>query len=348
MPATKPKPNFATAFFHASYGTATIDKEAGILRGVKIMDVGHVAQFKADDGESKRVTISPAHIAALLSHAGNRALPIHETHEWFDAEGEANADSVERSARIGSLKSFRTDAAGNLIADAYLNLDKQPARDLLFGAEHNPEDNCFSAVFSYRKDDPQCMPINFRAGDIVPAGAATTALFKNTETKNALMALDLNELIAALDDPKIKTAIKAITKSHEDASSDTPEDKAEGAAMEKDADVKPEDKKPEDDQKPALMSARLRVSRAIRRQAAELKADRTAILADAKRDAEALQTAMLGKNGGFKPSGEPSEENSPEAFITARLADGKAKNRGQAIVLMARQKPDLYQAHTTR
>lgn len=317
MPAVKSKSNLATAFFHAAYGATGIEKENGILRGVKIMEVGHVANFKGEDGKSKSVKITPAHIDALLAHAGNRALPIHETHEWFDAEGEANADSVERSARIGSLKSFRRDASGHLIADAVLNLEKQPARDLLFGAEHNPEDNCFSAVFSYRKDDPQCMPINFRAADVVPSGAATTALFSADDSTQNTPSMDISELIAALDDPKVKDALKAILKSHKG-----PEDIA--AEMEADAGVKPEDKKPEDDQKPALMRATARCSRAFKRQLAEVSAEIGI-------KSEAAATALLGKGGKFQVSG---GEWKTELPFTALLAKHKSTGASNGVAIL--------------
>lgn len=271
---------------NAVSGASAIDAENGILRGVKLMELGKMAHFDSEDGH-KSVQITSAHIDALLSHAGNRAIPIHETHEWFGAQDQPNADSIEMNARIGALKAFRKDAQGDLIADAYFK-EGQKRTDIMWGAANNPEDNCFSVVFSYDKTDPLCIPQNFRAGDLVPQGAATTALFSESK-QNPTM--DINELITLLDDPKCKDAIKAIVKSHQD-----PADESAAATMEADAGVSDSDKKDEDKQKPAMMRAVLRISRAITRKLGELKTEKTALLAQVKVDSEAAATAFLGKS----------------------------------------------------
>lgn len=339
MPAIKSNPNLVTAFFHAASGQSAIEADKGILRGVKLMEVGHVATFKGEDGKPKTVTITPAHISALLGHAGNRALPIHHTHEWFDAQEAANADSVESNARMGSLKNFSRDNGGNLIADAFLNLDRQAARDLLFGAAHNPEDNCFSAVFSYRKDDPQCMPINFRAADVVPSGAATTALF--TENTNTLPMDDdlISQLAEACKDPHKLAAFKALMKSVASASAiDTAADDASAATMESDAGVTDADKKPEDDQKPALMRAITRVNRAHARQTATLRADTL-------RDAEALLTKNLGKGGKFHI---PTDDSVNGDEYTAKLAKYTETAKGNSVLgafRLLKDHPELTPAH---
>lgn len=332
MPTTKTNPNLRTAFFRATGGQSAIDTENGILRGVKLMDVGSVATFKGEDGKAKSVTITPRHIDALLSHAGNRALPIHETHEWFDAQDGPNADSAELNARIGCLKSFRKDTAGNLVADAFFQAGAK--RDsILWAAEHNPEDTMFSAVFSYRKDDPQCLPINFRAADVVPCGAATTALFsETTETTNSM---DINELIAALADPKVQDAVAAIIKSHK-ADTSAAEDESAAATMEADAGVTDADKKPEDAQSPALMRSVARMSRAFKRQLAEARAD-------VGIKAEAAATALLGKGGKFQVSGGEGGSDEVETALASQIAAG-AKDRATAIFRLAKDKPELYNA----
>lgn len=333
--------NLATAILRSSSGAISIDAEAGIIKSVKLMELGKVARFAGEDGKPKSVKITDAHISALMNHAGNRSIPIHQTHEWFDAQGKANADSVEMEARIGALKSFRRDDAGNLVADAHLNLQKQAAKDLVWGAQSNPEDNCFSVVFSYLKDDPQCIPQNFRAGDVVPSGAATTALF--SEDSNS-PSMDIQELLAALDDPAVKAAVKAILKSHQDPADDTA-----SAEMESDAGVTDDDKKKEDDQKPALMRAALRVGRAIKRQLTELNAksiDKVALLAEAKTIATAEATALMGK-GGFIGHGSGSGED--DAY-TAKLAEytKTAPNAQVALTRMLRDNPELYAEHEER
>jgi len=334
----------ATAFFRVSPSQAAIDAENGILKGVKLMEVGKLATFADDEGKPKSVTITDAHISALLAHAGNRAIPIHQTHEWFNAQGKENADSVELSARIGALKSFRKDENGDLIADAYFKAGKE-RDDIIWAAQHNPEDSMFSAVFNYAKNDPNCIPQNFRAADVVPCGAATTALFSADNTNNN-KSMDISELIAALDDPKVKEALKAIIKSHKDASeevTDTAEDITEAAAMESDAGVTDTDTKPEDDSKPAIMRAQLRIARVNTRLTAALKADRAAILAEAKTQAAGEATALLGK-GGFIKQG---EANAGASTYTATLAKFTAveSNPVKAAMLMLRKHPELQPQH---
>jgi len=329
--------NLITARLKSSVGNIAIDTDAGIIRGVKLMELGRLARFAGENGEAKQVKITVDHISALLAHAGNRAIPIHLTHDWFESQGKPNADTVEMNARIGALKGFRKDEAGDLIADAYLKEGATRA-DILWGAAHNPEDNCFSVVFSYSKDDPNCLPLNFRAGDIVPTGAATTALFSE-DTTQTKPSMDITELLAALDDPAVKAAVKAILKSHtgpEDAAAE----EAPAAAMESDAGVTDEDKKPEDDSKPALMRAQLRVARVINRKLGELKTERTALLAEAGIQAEAKATALLGK-GGFTAIPADNGKVDAKAFITAQLANG-CPNEATAIARMAKDKPELY------
>lgn len=332
--------NLSTAILRSASGAVVIDGEAGVIRGVKLMELGVTARFASEEGP-KSVKITDAHISALLSHAGNRSIPIHDSHEWFDAQGKPNADSVEMNARIGALKSFRRDDFGNLIADAYLNKAKPAALDLLWGAEANPEDNCFSVVFSYLKDDPNCIPQNFRAGDRVPSGAATTALF--SEDKTTAPSMDIAELIAALDDPKVKTALKAILKSHEDPADAAAEDSA-AATMEADSGVTDADKKPDDEQTPALMRAAIRCERARNRKFNEQK---TALLSEMETKIKASETALLGR-GKFLPAG---DEKKDADTYTATLSTYKEASKGNEVLAVARMlkdKPELLGEYEKR
>lgn len=325
-----------TAILRSASGVASVDADAGVILGVKLMELGKLARFAGEGGKAKQVTITNEHISALLSHAGNRSIPIHDSHEWFDSQDKPNADSMEMNARIGALKAFRRDDSGNLIADAHLNKAKPAALDLLWGAQSNPEDNCFSVVFNYLKDDPNCIPQNFRAGDRVPSGAATTALFSEDNNQTTM---DISELIAALADPKVQAAVKAIIKSHTDdadASGD-----AATAEMESDADVKPEDKKPEDAQKPALMRRLAPIVRALSRKMKSVSTDETALLAKVETKIQASETALLGKNKFLNASTGSDAATDGEAFITAQLANS-CPNRATAIARMAKDKPLLY------
>ena len=88
------------ARFQAKFAQSAIDADNGIIRGVKVMQNGALARFAGEDGKAKQVTISPAHIDALLSHAGNKAIPSHLSHDWFNSD----ADAIH--SRIGALKNF--------------------------------------------------------------------------------------------------------------------------------------------------------------------------------------------------------------------------------------------------
>lgn len=327
----------STAILRSASGAVVIDSEAGVIRGVKLMELGKLARFSGEGGKAKQVTITNEHISALLSHAGNRSIPIHDSHEWFDAQDKPNADSVEMNARIGALKAFRRDDAGNLIADAHLNKAKPAALDLLWGAEANPEDNCFSVVFNYLKDDPNCIPQNFRAGDRVPSGAATTALFSETQTesdmtKDETLALLREELPSIL-----KTALLSEKK-------ETTEEETTATAMESDAGVTDADKKPEDEQKPALMRSAIRCERARNRKFAENQA---ALLSEMDTKIKASETALLGRG----PFLQPGDDKKNSDTYTATLATYKDASKGNEVLAVARMlkdKPELLPEYETR
>lgn len=329
-----PAKQTTTAFFRVSPSAGSIDKDNGIIRGVKLMELGKLARFAGEDGKHREVKITEQHISVLLGYAGNRALPIHKTHEWFDSQDKPDADSVELGARIGALKQFRKDDNGDLIADAFFKIGEE--RDsMLWSAEHNPEDVMFSAVFNYQKDDPNCLPVNFRCADVVPVGAATTALFsESTLTPH----MDISELLALLDDPKCKDAIKAIVKSHKDPSDTS--DETDAAAMEADAGVGDSDKKDEDTKKPAMMRALARISRKTARVLDELKAEKAAILAEAKVQSAAEATALLGKGGIVRNERNADGKDAVETALAPYISTGAT--RGTAILRFAKDKPKEY------
>lgn len=299
------------------------------------MQLGKLASFAGEDGKPKQVTITRAHIEALLSFVGNRAIPMHLTHEWADAQDKANADSVEMESRIGALKNFRKDNVGDLIADAYLK-SGSTRNDILFGAEHNPEDNMLSAVFDYRKDDPTCMPLNFRAADVVPQGAAVTALFKQTNT--ATMAISIDDLKEVCSTPEGKEMLRAAIKGHDKAQDASEENAA--AEMESDAGVTEGDKKDSDKSMPAMMRASVRIARSIKRQTATLTSTKDTILAEAKTLVTAEATALLGKSGIPALADAHKTGDEVETALAAYVATGC--NRGTAILRLAKDKPALY------
>lgn len=350
VPATTPKTKAKTqtAFFRVSSSSATIDKDAGIIRGVKIAEVGKLATFAGPDGKPRSIKISPAWIDALLGHAGNRALPIHHTHEWFNSADKPDADSVELNARVGALKSFRKDESGDAIADAYL-YDTGKRTAILSSAEHNPEDLMFSAVFNYSPDDANAMPLNFRAADIVPCGAATTALFsESTQTSNTMDEQEfITKLAAALKDPTIHAAVTAMVKATKPAPEETAADDTASAEMESAAGVTDADKKDEDKDKPALMRAAIRCERARNRKMNEFIAgEKTALLAEVKTASKAEATALLGKSG-FQTQGAGGDGG--DAY-TATLATFKASepNDQKAVYAMLKKHPELQANHDAK
>lgn len=307
-----------------------------------MMELGKVAVFAGPDGETKSVKVSPKYISALLGHAGNRSIPIHRTHEWFSRQGKENADSAELDARIGASKQFRRNELGNLVGDAVFKKGRD-WDDAVFAARNNPEDLMFSVVFNYSPDDPECMPLNFRAADLVPCGAATTALF-SADTQTQKTSMDIQELLTALDDPAVKAAVKAILKSHTGPGEDDPADTAPAAEMEAATGVTDADKKPEDDKKPAMLRAFIRTGRSIARQTKDLATNETAILAKAKIQAGAEATALLG-SGKFPGTG--TGTGTGEDTVTAKLAGyiaTGAKNKGVAIMRFAKDFPQEYNA----
>ena len=305
----------ALALLQLKLSHGAIDADNGVISGVMVMELGKLAQFEGEGKITKRVKITPAHIDALLSHAGNRSIPMHLTHDWFNAQGTPTADTVEMQARCGAFKNLRKDESGNLRADAYLK-DGATRSDILWGAEHNPEDNMVSVVFSYDKKDPLCMPCDFRAADIVPKGAAVTALFSHSQKLDNTM--DKTALLEMLKDDEVKTALLAMlpeTKTSEVALLKSAEDKAGEIFAAKKAEI---------------------LAEAATASDKRFEENKVALL----KEAEAAVVKNIGQGGFLKDFGKKDADDA-EAFITAQLSAG-CKDRGQAIARMANDKPELY------
>lgn len=324
-----------TAFLQTTFGTPTIDAENGVITGVKIMEKGTTAHFADSKGNAHVVTISDNHINALLGFAGNRAVPIHKTHEWLQSEGKPNADSVEMDARIGALKNFRKNDGGDLIADAFLK-DGSERQDILWLAKNNPENTMFSAVYNFKPEDKLCIPTNFRAGDIVPDGASVTALF--SDNPNKPMPITLDDLKEVCSTPEGKEMLRSAIKGHDNA------EDAAAAEMESDAGVTDADKKPEDDQKAALMRATLRCNRATVRIVKSLAVDKTALLAEVKTASAAEATALLGR-APFLANGVNMESRDKYTAMLTKYKETANGNELVAVRRMLSDHPDLSEAH---
>lgn len=328
------------AVFKSQIGNPIIDERNGIISGVRIATLGAVSEAKA--GQGRGLVMDDEAITALFNLAKEKGdkVPAFFTHDWYDSDD----DGLGHDA--GVYRNFRRDENRNLIAD-FNAFDTSHKAGIFSRAKTDPDGIATSPLFHYdfrNGDKSRCTPTEFVSCDFVKRGAINKALFSQNQNPN----MTIDELLAMLADPQIKTALQSIIDSHDDGKASEGND-AELAEYEAASGVTDEDKKPEDDTKPAIMRAHVRVSRAIKRQTATLKADKLAILAEAKVQAEASQTAILGRGPLLKQGGAAIDSaNDPESFIAAQIADGKAKTRGHAIALMGRQKPELYQLHTSR
>ena len=304
---------------HASFSQDSINGD--VLLGVKIAELGKVACFAGPDGKPRYATITPAFVDALLSHAGNRSIPVHWTHDYKQGNGDA------LHAKVGKLKDIRKDSEGNPIADLHL-APGQYKETALWNAEHDPENMMLSPVFSYDPNDKESKPLDFQAADLVECGAATTALFSalsdNNQTTNTNKMTDEDKIEVA---KMIADAIAGMKPASPDAEPI--------AEMEASAGVTDADKKPEDDKAPAMMAAFARCNRAIKRQLEASKAEAVVL-------AEAKFTAALGA-GKFSLPTAPAAKDEVEEAIAAQIAAG-APNRNIALFRLAKDKPEIYNA----
>lgn len=327
-------PKEAIACFQSLLSKGSIDPDNGIISGVHVMELGRLASFAGPKGEPRTLKITSEHINALLSHVGNRSIVVHKSHNWYGKDDGLNS-------QVGRLKNHTIDADGNLVAD--LHLSPGDYRDVaLWNAQNDPQGMMLSAVFGYRPDDPKCLPMNYKAADLVEDGAATTALFSAHNNIAKLASMDIQELLTALADPQVKAAIAAILDSHEDAEAiaeaPTPDAVAE---MEDAAGIMPSEEEKKDTSPSAMMSRFYRASVAVAKLAKAkttlTETEETALLTKA----EASFTKKIGSGAIQFNIGQANDTKDAEAYITAQLANG-CKNRGEAIARMNKDKPEMY------
>jgi azurin len=293
------------ALLKTNFSKSAIDRENGIISGVRVMEIGKLAQFNTVGAGIRKVTLTARHIDALMSHAGNRSVTMHLTHDWLDAK--SDKDTVEMKSRIGALKNFRKDESGNLIADAYL-MNGEHRESIMFDAEENPDNCMISAVYSFAKDDPDCLPTNFKAADLVSQGAGTTALLSEAEENENTM--DKKELLEMLKDPEVVASLSAIIVV-----------------------------KPETDTAALKVLVDEGVTAALKAHKVVLTEDQTTEIAKL---AEAKVVAGIGANPGLRDLFVAKKDDGDvEKYITAQLAAGCA-GRGAAIARMSHDKPELY------
>lgn len=264
-----------------------IDADNNVIYGVRLCEVGKVARFNGPDGKPREAQITSEHASAFLAHAGNRAIPVHWTHDYL------SDDKDRLHAKVGALKNFRLDGSGNPIADFHV-APSDYRETILWNAKEDPDNMMLSAVFNYDPSDPKAMPLDFQAADLVECGAATTALFSESQTKPNNMTDEDKAEVAKM----IADAIAAANKTDETQDAT---DEATAAAAEADAGVTEADKKKEDETKPAAMRAALRIGRASHRLTLAALAEKLEASKAETVLAAAQFTAALGKTATFSP-----------------------------------------------
>ena len=252
----------ATAALQFLFTKTRIDAEKGVIYGVKVIELGDV---KSDHGPRK---VEPKHVKHFMALAGNRSIPVHWTHDYL------GVDKDRLHAKVGALKNFHVDADGDLAADFHVAPTEY--RDAIFwGAEIDPDNMMFSVVFTYDPKDPDELPMDFQAADLVERGAATTALF--SQPNNTMTAEEIKSHVAEA----VKSALaEYATKADESA-------KAELASAKEAA-----------DKEIAALKAELSgVDAKIEAKAKEVAAAELTL-------AEARFAANIGKSGSFKPEGD--------------------------------------------
>jgi len=335
-----------TAKFKTPFISPEIDEANGVIRGCRIATLNAVSLASDEDG--KGMVMDSIMIGGLLSKAkanGDR-VPAFFSHDWSD-EGN-KLDPIHSDA--GVWHDFAIDVEGNLTAT--FQAFETPYKAGIFSrAKLDPKGIAVSPIFHYEQrngDARYCNPTDFVSSDFVKAGAINRALFSksNPITK---MAISLDDLKEAFATPEGKAIIEGALKEHT-KTTEAKDEAEEGTAMESEAGVTDEDKKPEDEQKPALMRAQLRIARSIKRQVAKLATDKAAILSEAKTQAAAAATEVLGK-GPFLRSDDPRNADSPVAKFAAeikKLTDSGVKECAAVQAVMSKQ-PDLYnQANAAR
>lgn len=318
------------ALRNTNFTLDAIDAENGVIRGVRIAENGKMAMFQNTAGKAVSFKVTPEWIEAFMSHAGNRSLPVHWTHDY------ASKQDDTLHAKVGAIKNLRLDPdSGNMIAD--LHVAPTEKRDLIFwNAQHDTTGMMMSAVFTYGAHDPNCIPLSVEASDLVGQGAATTALLSKHQPEDTDMTADeINKAIAdgikaALANPETRKALLAADTTAVD------KEKAEAAALEVSAGVTDADKKPGDENLSPAMCAATRVNRAAMRKLAELKEE-------APKLAEAHLAQKIG-SGDFKLTQGKGDEKDFDSVLKAELAANPKMGRGEAIRLSAKRNPALYNA----
>lgn len=211
-------------------------------------------------------------------------------------------------SRVGGVKNFRRDETGALLAD-YHAMPGVEGDKILWLAENDPEHAMLSLVFDYNKIESNgvtyAVPLNFESADFVAKGAAVSAMLSQLQTDTDMTKEEIQTLISE--------AVKAALAEYKPAGYIT-KDEAKAQA---------------DEAVKAALSAH-KVSDDDKKE--------IALLAQAETVKSLGATTLIAKIGEDKKNAD-----SFEGAIQAQLAAG-AKDRGQAIYRVAKDKPEIYNA----
>jgi len=196
------------AILQSDFSKSSVDKDARIVRGVRVIENNRSVTYKGQDGKAKSFTTNDALLKGLLSYAGN-SIPSHLSHDWT----ESGKDPLH--ARCGALKDFTlTDEV--LLADFHA-MPGENGDKALWLAENDPKNAALSAIFDYNPvssgDKTFAVPLNFQAADLVAKGAACSAFLSQLQTetdmtKEEIQAIVADSIKAALADFKPATLSK--------------------------------------------------------------------------------------------------------------------------------------------
>jgi len=148
--------------------------------------------YRGADGKPMGFRTNDALIDGLISHAGNRTIPAHLTHDWTDGKQDALL------SRVGGVKNFRKDESGALLAD-YHAIPGVEGDKILWLAENDPEHAMLSLVFDYNAIESNgvkyAVPLNFESADFVAKGAAVSAMLSKLPTETDMTKEDIVALI---------------------------------------------------------------------------------------------------------------------------------------------------------
>lgn len=190
---TRTATNQMRATLQNAFQKLSVDREARIVTGIKLLENNRDVLYKGADGKPVGFRTNEALLAGLLAHAGNRTIPSHLTHEWTEGKRDALHD------RVGGIKNCRLSANGDLIGD-YHAMPGANGDSILWLAENDPEHAMLSLVFDYNpiktNEVTYAVPLNFSSADFVAQGAGVSAMLSKT-TDTDMTKEEITDLIRA-------------------------------------------------------------------------------------------------------------------------------------------------------